>query len=172
MAEDAMVQLLMDISSCTVEDEHDIVLARAAGRWAHAVAGWRPYQHSGFVFEKSGLHFWVLGANLKLQVRVSPDNKRSWHTHLECRIDHVGHALNVLGAEELLPARFSPMGRRALEDYATCLDRSAAVMRKVADDPDCAPTVEPWELRIKAEALEAAGDQARAFPGAELAVMS
>jgi hypothetical protein len=179
MAEDTMVRMLMEVAGGNVVDDRDIALARAAGRWAHAIAGWQPYPDGGFVFDRGFLSYWVAGtdgAGQYLEIRVGPGGG-NWHTHLATRIDHVGHALNILAAEDLIPARFSTLGRQALDDYATASERSAQVMIEMADDFDredlaSAETIEPWELRIRADTLLHAAAQMRAFPGAELAVMT
>lgn len=168
-----MVQMLMEVSGGNVLDDRDIALARAAGRWAHSCAGWRPHLHNSFVFQNgAGLHFWVLAVGGQtLEVRVGP-GQGIWHTHLEVRVDDVGHALNLLAAEGLIPARFSTLGRGVLEDFAESLERSGTVMAELADDFDADQACEPWELRIHAEVLQIVAEQARGFPGAELAVMS
>lgn len=177
MAEDLMIQTLMQVAGGNVIDQRDIELARAAARWAHASAGWLPHPNGGFTFEREFLHYWILGtdgAGQHLEIRVGPGGG-NWHTHLQARIDHVGHALDVLAAEDLIPARFCTLGRRALEDFAAASERSARVMADMADDFDAdisGDPIEPWELRLRADMLLQAAAQMRAFPGAELAVMA
>jgi hypothetical protein len=93
------------------------------------------------------------------------------------RIAHVGHGLDVLAAEDLLPARFSTIGRKALDDYAEALDRAATRFWERATNASRCELAEfgdhyPWEMRIRSATMNRAADQARAFPRAELAVTS
>lgn len=180
MAEDAFVRMLLEAADGTVADERDIELARAAGRWALS-HGWRPYigEGQGFVCGHNGLEFWVDDAPsrdaLVLMVRIEPG--RGWKTHARYPVDHVGHALDLLAAEGLLPARFSTIGRRALDDYAEALDRAATHFWMMAETATAAELAEygehyPHEMRVRSATMNRAADQARAFPRAELAVMT
>lgn len=164
-----MVRMLMEVAAGNVLDDRDIVLARAAARWAHTSGGWRPHLHNSFVFERNGLHYWVLADQaLSLEIRVGQPG--IWHPHLRARIDHVGHALNVLAAEELIPARFSTLARAALDDFAEALQRSGAVILETGADLESAD--EPRWLQVQAETLQIVVDQARRFAGVPLAVMT
>jgi hypothetical protein len=180
MAEDAFVQMLLEAAGGNVADERDVTLARAAGAWAHR-NGWRPYlgAHQGFICGHSGLEFWVDDVPtrdaLLVMVRIHPG--KSWRSHARYPIAHLGHALDVLAAEGLIPPRFSTIGRRALEDFAEALDRSASKMWQMADQASPAEIEEygehyPWDLRIRSAVMNRAADQARAFPRGELAVTS
>jgi hypothetical protein len=69
--------------------------------------------------------------------------------------------LNILVNEEILPARFSTHGSKALADFAEALDRAAE--RLVADQPSGFP-YDPsltTEAETKAEALRHAAEVAR-----------
>lgn len=164
MAEDAFVRMLLEAADGTVADERDIELARAAGRWALS-HGWRPYlgDGQGFVCGHNGLEFWVDDAPsrdaLVVMVRISPG--RGWRAHARYPVDHVGHALDLLAAEGLLPARFSTIGRRALADHAEVLWRAA---KRVLDIDDA---MFDWACGL----AEAAASAER-FPSGELAVLS
>jgi len=180
MAEDAFVRMLLESAGGNVVDERDVVLARAAAAWALR-HGWRPYlgDHQGFVGGHNGLEFWVDDAPtrdaLMILARVQPGT--GWKAHGRYPIAHLGHALDVLAAEGLIPARFSTIGQRALEDYAEALDRSASVLGLLAQEVGPAEVAEygehyAWELKVRAAVMNRAADQARAFPRAELAVLS
>jgi hypothetical protein len=178
MVENSFVQMLRDVASGEVADVRDLGLAVAAGEWA--LAGNHPRWQAdpviaGYLIPGNGIERWV-GVNeieQELEVRVRIDGSR-WQQHATHRIAHVGHALDVLAAEELIPARFSTLGRRALEDQAESLDRAAARLSSMADDAyadesEIAPLY-GWELRIRSATLSMAADRARAFPRGELAV--
>lgn len=178
MAEDTLVRMLLEVAGGAVADERDVELTRAAARWAHDVAGWRLHLHNGFVFERNGMCFWVLAnrPDQVLEIRISSDMRFRWTTHARHRIAHLGHGLDVLAAEDLLPARFSTIGRKALDDYAEALDRAASRLAAMGDEAGPAELAEygehyPWEMRLRAAVMNRAADQARAFPRAELAVM-
>lgn len=168
MAEDAFVRMLLVAAGGHVTDERDVELARAAGAWAYE-HGWRPYlgDCQGFVCGRNGLEFWVDGASapdaLLILVRLQPGT--GWKIHCRYPVANLGHALNVLVAEELLPDRFSTIGRRALEDHAAALERSAAFIRRRSLFADS----EGW---VEADVLDQAAASARRFAGAQLAVLS
>lgn len=173
MAEDALVQMLLETAGGAVDDERDVDLARAAARWAQEVAGWQLHLFNSFVFEREGLCFWILGHRtermLEIRARVAVDGP--YRTHVRHRIAHLGHGLDVLAGEGLIPARFCTLGRRSLEDHAEALDRAANEMWRLAhlpgiDEDEC------WELKIRSATLNMAADRARAFPRGELAVTS
>ncbi len=110
---------------------------------------------------------------LEIRTRLAPG--RGWLTHARHRIAHVGQGLDVLAAEDLLPARFSTLGRRALDDYAEALDRAAGEFWRLAQQATSAEIAEfgdyyPQEMRIRAATMNRAADQARAFPRGELVV--
>jgi hypothetical protein len=172
MAEDALVQMLLDVAGGTVADERDVVLARAAARWASTHAGWRLHLCNSFFVEVETLSWWILAVRaeqlLEIRVRLGPG--LGWHTHAQHHIAHLGHGLDVLAAEELLPARFSTLGRLALEDFAESLDRGATAMCRRPAPGDEDPDIFAWEMKIRAAVMNRAADQARAFPRSELAV--
>jgi hypothetical protein len=127
MAEDTLVQMLLEVADGNVVDDRDIDLARAAARWAHEYGKWLPYLNNSFIFQRNGMHFWVVAKRSEqvLEVRASAGRRHRWTVHARHRIAHLGHGLNVLVTEELLPERYSPIGRRALEDHAEVLWRAA-----------------------------------------------
>jgi hypothetical protein len=180
MAEDAFVQMLLEAAAGNVADERDVELARAAGAWAHR-HGWRPYLGAshGFVCGHGGLEFWVDDVPtrdaLLVMVRIQPGS--GWRSHARYPIAHLGHALDMLATEGLIPPRFSTIGRRALEDFGEALDRSAGKLWEMAEQATLAEIAEygehyPWDLRIRSAVMNRAADQARAFPRGELAVTS
>lgn len=127
MTEDLLVQMLLELGGGIVRDERDVELARAAGRWAVESGGWVLHLNNGFFFEIQALTFWIL-ANpreqvLEIQVRLGPGH--GWQVHARHRVAHLGHGLDLLAAEELLPPRFSTLGRRALDAHAAVLWRYA-----------------------------------------------
>ena len=68
--------------------------------------------------------------------------------------------------------RYGPeVGRAALEDYAESCSRTASGMQALADDVQAEHNIDPQQLQIQAETLRHVAAQARAFPGAELAVL-
>jgi hypothetical protein len=165
MSEDAFVRMLLEAAGGNVVDERDVELARAAARWAlKPKNNWRRYL-DGFICGHDGLEFWVQHTPsrdaLTVMVRLTPGT--GWNQHGRYPVAHLGHALDLLAAEGLLPARFSTIGRRALEDHAEAMSRAARQLIQ-GDSPD-GQTV--W-----AAALSDAADSARRFAGAELAVMS
>lgn len=166
-----MVAMLLEAAAGVIADERDILQARVAARWTRQVAGWRLHLDRGFVFDRNGMQFWVhtdriYGPGLEIQVRAAGANR--WQTHATHRIAHLGHGLDVLAAEDLIPAYLSTLARRALEDYAETLDRSARRLAERADTESA--QADPREMRIRAATLNQAAAQARAFPRAELAV--
>lgn len=176
MAEDLLVQMLLEVGGGAVADERDVDLARAAAAWATA-HGWQLHLHNSFFFEVDALAFWILANRveqvLEIRTRLAPG--KGWLVHARHRIAHLGHGLDVLAAEELLPPQFSPLGRRALFGFAEALDRAATEVGRLADEVSDAELAEygnhyPWEMRIRAAVMNRAADQARAFPRAELAV--
>lgn len=178
MAEDAFVRMLLEAAGGNVADERDVELARAAGAWAYD-HGWRPYlgEHQGFVCGHNGLEFWVDDVPsrdaLMVMARIQPG--AGWKAHARYPVAHLGHALDVLAAEGLIPARFSTIGRRALDDYAEALDRAARTFWLMAEGAGAKEIVEygkyyPQEMRVRSATLNRAADQARAFPRGELAV--
>lgn len=180
MAEDAFVRMLLEAAGGNVADERDVVLARAAGAWAHR-HGWRSYlgEGQGMICGHSGLEFWIDDAPsrdaLMVMVRIAPGT--GWRKHARYPVAHLGHGLDVLAAEGLIPARFSTIGRRALEDFAEALDRGASALDQLGATATAAEVAEygehyPQEMRVRAAVMNRAADQARAFPRAELAVTS
>jgi hypothetical protein len=170
MSEDAMVRLLLEVSGGCVLDDRDTALAQAAARWAHGFGRWRPYDGNGFIYERDGMTYRIMaGAAQMLEIRVCIGG-RHWVTHLQARIEHLGHGLDLLATEGLLPARFSTLGRRALEDYAQACDRSSKIIAEMSEELQQGGL--RGELQVKAETLALAAEQARSFAGAELAVMS
>ncbi len=178
MAEDAFVQMLLKAAGGHVDDERDMDLAQAAALWASQPQhGWRPYLQ-GFIRGHNGLEFWVDGMvapeALLILVRLQPGT--GWKVHGRYPVAHLGHALDVLAAEGLIPAQFCTIGRRALGNYAEALDRAAGVLSAIgraATSQEIADYGEfyPREMEIRAAAMNRAADQARAFPRAELAVL-
>lgn len=176
MTEDTLVQMLLEVAGGAVTDERDIVLARSAARWAHR-HGWKLHLHNSFFIELQALSWWILAVRAEqlLEIRVRLEPGQGWLTHSRHQIADLGHGLNVLAAERLIPARFCTLGREALEDYAEAIDRGAAEMAGLADLPGAAAAEGDhygWEMRIRAATLNQAADQARAFPRSELAVMT
>lgn len=178
MAEDTFVSMLLEVAGGQVADERDIELARAAARWATEHAGWKLHLHNSFFFEVETLQFWILVIRssqlLEIRTRLAPG--RGWLTHAQHRIAHIGHGLDVLAAEGLLPARFSTLGRRALDDYAEAMDRVASEFWRRGQEATADEIAEfgeyyPQEMRTRSATMNRAADQARAFPRAELAVM-
>lgn len=165
MAEDLLVQMLLDVAGAAVTDDRDIKLARAAARWAEQVAGWRPHLHNSFAFQRHGLGFWVLGDRTEqiLEIRVRLADDLPYRTHARHRIAHLGHGLDVLAGEDLIPARFCTLGRRALEDHAEVLDRAAIQLATGANGP----VMMDWAC-----GLAEAAASARRYAGAQLAVTS
>lgn len=179
MAEDTLVGMLLEVAGGQVDDERDIELARAAARWATEHAGWKLHLHNSFFVEYETLSFWILAVSSTqvLEIRTRLAAGRGWLTHARHEIAHVGHGLDVLAAEGLLPARFCTLGRRALDDYAEAMDRAASEFWRRAQEvtPDEIAEygeVYPHEMRVRAATMNRAADQARAFPRAELAVMA
>jgi hypothetical protein len=177
MAEDALVQMLLEVAGGAVADERDVELARAAARWAQKVAGWQLHLHNSFVVEREGLCFWILGNRaeqvLEIRARITADGP--YRTHVRHRIAHLGHGLDVLAGEDLIPARFCTLGRRALDDHAEALDRAADELWRLAHLPgvnEGEGEWYDWELKIRSATLNMAADRARAFPRGELAVTS
>lgn len=178
-AEDTLVQMLLEVAGGQVADERDVPLARAAARWASRHAGWQLHLHNSFFFEVQSLSFWILANRVDqvLEIRTRLEPGKGWLVHARHRIAHLGHGLNVLAGEELLPARFSPLGRQALDDWAESMDRAANEFWRLADEATDEQTREygehyPWEMRIRSAVMNRAAAQARAFPRSELAVMS
>lgn len=165
MAEDALVQMLLEMAGGVVADDRDIELARSAARWATEVAGWQLRLHNSFVFEREGMHFWVFGNRVEqiLEIRVRLVEGGAYRAHVRHRIAHLGHGLDVLAGEDLIPARFCTLGRRALEDHAEALDRAA--MRLITGPTGA--SLFDWAC-----GLSEAAESARRFAGAELAVTS
>lgn len=180
MAEDAFVRMLLVAAGGYVTDERDVELARAAGAWAGR-NGWRPYlgDCQGFTCGRGSLEFWIDGVNapdaLLILARLQPGT--GWKIHSRYPVANLGHALDVLAAEQLLPARFSTIGRRTLEDFGEALDRGASKLWEMAEQTTPVEIAEygehyPWDLRIRSVTMNRAADQARAFPRSELAVTS
>lgn len=176
MAEDEMVAMLLEAADGVIHDERDIAQARLAARWVREVAGWRVLPSCGFIHERNGMQFWVLTDQAHgpmLQVRARAAGAELWRTHATHRIAHLGHGLDVLAAEELIPAYLSTLGRRALEDYAEAMDRSASTFWEMAENS--AGIIEGenyrWEMKIRSAVMHRAADQARAFPRSEVAVL-
>lgn len=175
MIESGFVQMLLDVAGGVVEDPRDLELARSAARWVRH-AGWQPHLHNSFVVPGENLQRWVLMVRpvRELQIRVRIGNS-DWYPHITRTIAHVGHGLDVLADEGLLPARLCPIGRRALDDYAEALDRAASAFWRMAEEATEAELAEygkhyPWEMRLRSATMNRAADQARAFRG-ELAVL-
>ncbi len=170
MVEEVLVQMLLEAGGGEVLDGQDLDLARAAAAWAVQDAGWQLHLNNSFFVEVQALSFWILlvRATQTLDIRVRLSDQPGWQTHSRHHVAHLGHALEVLVAEGMLPARFAPAGRRALEDYATALDRASARLHQLADqaaDPDAVRygRHQPQEMRIRAGALAEAAEQARGF---------
>jgi hypothetical protein len=177
MAEDALVGMLLEVAGGTVVDDRDVELARAAARWATEHAGWKLHLRNSFFFEVDALSFWILVNRIEqvLEIRTRLEPGKGWLIHARHRIGDVGHGLDVLAAEGLLPAQFSTLGRRALADYADAMDETAGNLGALADEVTEAEIAEhgdhyPWEMRIRAATMNRAADQARAFARRELAV--
>jgi hypothetical protein len=173
--EDALVQMLLEVAGGAVEDERDIVLARAAAAWAARNTGWQMHLHNSFFFEVQTLSFWILANRgeqaLEIRTRLAPGH--GWLVHARHRIAHVGHGLDVLASEGLLPGRFSTLGRQALEDYAEALDRGAARIFQEANRVDGGQDdAAQAGMRIRCLVMHQVAEQARAFPRTELAVMT
>lgn len=170
MAEDSFVQMLLEAAAGEVTDERDIGLARVAGRWALTAGGWQLHLHNGFYVPGEGMDRWVLvnrpDQRLEVRVRIAGAD---WRPHVSHTIAHVGHALDVLAAEDLLPARFSTLGRRALEGHAEVLERAAGRVREAARGED--NTLAYAGLVARAVGLCEAAESARRYAGAELAVL-
>lgn len=169
MSEDAFVRMLLEAADGVVTDERDVDLARAAATWALQPAsrgggGWRSYLDDGFLIARSGLQYWVSAAayrgRLIVMVRLEPGT--CWRQHGQWQIADLGHALNVLANERLLPARFCTLGREALEDHAEALDRAA---ERLMDGPD-ATVMTDWAC-----GLAEAAASARRFSAGQLAVL-
>ncbi len=173
MAEDTLVAMLLEVAGGTVADERDIELARAAARWATEHAGWKLHLHNSFFFEVEAVGFWILANRSQqvLEIRTRLAGGRGWLTHARHCIAHLGQGLDILAAEGLLPPRFSTLGQRALDDYAEALDRGASTIAGMAEE-DGEGEHYRWEMLIRAATMNRAADQARAFPRAELAVMT
>lgn len=163
MSEDGFVRMLLEAAGGEVTDERDLQLARNAAHWA-LNHGWQPSPYGddqGFICNRGGLQFWVDDTSSRdaLMVMVRLDSSADWRTHGRYPIAHLGHALDVLTAEGLLPAWFSTISRSALEGHAEVLWRAAK--RVLAQDESLAD----WACGL-AEAAESAKRYARA----ELAV--
>jgi hypothetical protein len=178
MAENGFVQTLLEAAAGNVADERDVELARAASAWAYR-NGWRAHLGAGFVCDCNNLQFRVDSDverdALTVMVRLRPGP--GWKLHARYPIAHLGHALDVLAAEGLIPARFSTIGRRALEDHAEALDRGAAELAMMAELVGPAEIAEfgehyAGELLVRAAVMNRAADQARSFPRGELAVLN
>jgi hypothetical protein len=130
MTEDVLVQMLLELGGGIVRDERDVELARAAGRWAAASGSWVLHLSNGFFFEIETLTFWIRANRreqvLEIQVKLAAGG---WQIHARHQIAHLGHGLDVLAAEDLLPPRFSTLGRRALDAHAGVLWRYAKHLR-------------------------------------------
>jgi hypothetical protein len=174
MAEDALVAMLLEVAGGQVAGERDVKLARAAARWATEYAGWKLHLYNSFFFEVEAVGFWILANRSEqvLEIRTRLAGGRGWLTHARHRIAHLGQGLDVLAAEGLLPARFSTLGQRALDDYADALDRGASTLAGMAEEDAGEGEHYRWEMLIRAATMNRAADQARAFPRAELAVMT
>lgn len=177
MAEDALVQMLLEAAGGSVTDDRDVALARAAARWATEQAGWKLHLFNSFFFEVEALSFWILLNRteqvLEIRTRLAPG--KGWLVHARHRIDNLGQGLDVLAAEGLLPDHFAPIGRRALERYAAAMDRAASELAAQADAVTAAEIAEygdhySWELLIRAATMNRAADQARAFRRDDMAV--
>lgn len=166
MSEDGFVRMLLEAAGGNVADERDVELARAASTWALS-HGWRPYlgDSQGYVRRRASLEWWVDDAPtrdaLMIHVRLQPGT--GWKRHGRYPVAHLGHALDLLAVEQLIPARFSTLGRQALEDHAEALQRAARQL-VTGDGPD-GQTV--W-----AAALAEAAESARRFSGNHLLVLS
>jgi len=177
MLEKVLVEMLRDAGGGEVLDPADEDLARAAARWAEQ-AGWQLHLHNSFFFEVQALlSVWILlvRSTQTLEIRVRLSDQPGWETHARHRIAHLGHGLEVLVAEGLIPARYSPVGHRALAEFATAIDRVAGQFGRLADETTPAEIEEfgkhyPWEMRIRSATLHQVADQARAFPHGALAV--
>lgn len=170
MAEDTLVQMLLEAADGAVADDRDVELARAAARWATEVAGWQLHLHNGFVFDRDALAYWVRHnvTEQVLEIRVRIDGVRpTYRTHARHHIAHLGHGLDVLASEHMIPARFCTLGRRALEDHAEVLERAAArLWAETAELPDA----DRASRLDRALGLVDAAESARRFAGAQLAV--
>jgi hypothetical protein len=179
MTEDSVFQMLMEVAAGTVADERDVELAQAAAAWAARNDHWQPHLHNAFTFTRNGMRFLVTayGAGQVLEIKVRAEGSpMGWQMHTRSRIAHLGHALNVLATEDLIPARFSTLGRSALDDYSEVCERSARRLWEMAHEPGAGEGEEgpgyPWELRLRAATLNMAADRAKAFSRAALQVMT
>lgn len=121
-AEEDFVRMLLEAAGGNVADQRDVELARAAGNWALR-NGWSQYiaNGEGFICDREGLQFWINDTAardaLMIMVRISPGT--GWQVHGRYPVAHVGHALDLLAAEELLPPQFSAIARRVTEASAS-----------------------------------------------------
>jgi hypothetical protein len=172
MVENSFVQMVSDVAGGEVADVRDIALAVAAGQWAldGDTPRWQESGAGGWVIPGNGMDHWVTMDDefQELVVRVSI-NGSEWDIHVSHKIAHIGHALDVLAAEDLIPARFSTLGRRALEDHAEALDRAAAKIWAVARPGGGEPAHDGLMSRVLG--LNQAADSARRFSGAQQAVL-
>lgn len=117
MAEDSFVQMLLQAAQGSIEDERDVQLARDAGRWAVTEGGWKLHLHNGFFVPGTTLQRWVLvnrPDNL-LTIRVRAAGRKNWVLHDERVVADLGHGLDLLAGEYLIPGRLCPIGRSAVE---------------------------------------------------------
>jgi hypothetical protein len=145
MAEDAFVSMLLEVAGGTIVDDSDVDAARAAALW---ILAYRTQQV------------------LEIRTRLAPG--KGWLTHARHQIGDLGHGLDILAAEGLLPAEFSALGRRALGSYAEAMDQAAGQFAALADGVTDDEIAEfgphyAWEMRIRSATMNRAADQARAF---------
>ena len=163
MAEEAMARMLLDVAGDRVEDKRDLDLARAAARWATTQGHWQPHLHNGFFFERSGVCFWLLTIGSQhLELRMRLQAQAPWIQHFSRPVAHLGHALDVLASEGLIPARYSPLTRRVLEDLAAAHECSAQVLAELAGEDDCG-VADAWRYQVQADTLRNAAESARRF---------
>lgn len=176
MSENGFVQMLLEAAGGSIADQRDMELACAGAQWALS-HGWRPYlgAYQGYVGGNRGLEFWVNDTPtrdaLMVMVRVAPGT--AWKVHARYPVAHLGHALDILAAEELIPARFSTIGRRALEGHAEALEGAADTLGDVVRRAYCADRNRDAELvgEARIASLLEAAESARRYAGAELAVL-
>lgn len=179
MIEDRFVQMLLEAAAGSVADERDLELARAAASWA-LTHNWQPVPGTfsaveGFLIPGEGMDRWIAnrGTEPRLVIQVRLDGGE-WCQHVSWPVDSLGHALDLLAAEQLIPARFSTIGRRAVLDHATVLDRAGDILGDLAREGFYATRDRETELIMEGRisGLHEAALSARRFAHSELAALS